>query len=49
MMKKFYAEPELELISVKLEADVLGLSQEDETQVPTYDGGGMDWEQNGDF
>ena len=41
-MKKFYTEPEFELVNIRLIADVLGPSIEEESEVPTYDIGGED-------
>lgn len=40
-MKKFYSEPEFELVNIRLVTDVLGLSTETEVEVPTIDGGGF--------
>ncbi len=40
-MKKIYTEPDFELVNIRLVTDVLGLSTETETEVPTHDGGGM--------
>lgn len=48
-MKKFYTEPELELINIRLTADVLSPSKEDATEddVPIegteFDDGGFDF------
>ena len=47
-MKKMYTDPDFEIVNIRLVTDILATSEEDETQVPTYDGGDMGWE-NGDF
>ncbi len=48
-MKKFYAEPEFEIVNIRLVADVLMTSSDTEIEVPTIDGGGMGDFENGDF
>lgn len=48
-MKKMYIEPDFEIVNIKLVTDVLGLSAENESEVPTHDMGGDDPFENGGF
>ena len=47
-MKKLYLDPEIEIVNIRLVADVLTASSTVESEHPTIDGGGMgdgdDWD-----
>lgn len=44
-MKKLYLDPDIEILNIRLVADVLGAS--DETPLPTHGGGGDEFEEGG--